>query len=160
MDNINYITYLRKMVGDSMVVLNAANVIIVNEKNEVLLQQRSDSLLWGLPGGLMELEDSIETCAIREAKEEMGVDVELTDFIGIFTNPMMRWRINDRAKVICYCFLAKIVRGTVHVGDDESVGFGYFSKDNLPTIHAVDNYDAIQAYFAGRRNVIEGRSFK
>jgi len=160
MENKNYIADLRKMVGDSMLILNAANVIIVNENNEVLLQQRSDSNLWGLPGGLMEIEDSIENCAIREAKEELGIDVELTGFVGIFTNPMMRWRVTDKAKVICYSFTAKIISGDVIVSDDESIGFGYFSKDNLPPIHAIDNYQAIEAYYQGKRNVIEGRIYQ
>lgn len=160
MEHKSYIAELRQMVGDSMVILNAANVIIVNDKNEILLQQRSDTLLWGLPGGLMEIEDSIENCAIREAKEELGIDVELTGFVGVFTNPMMRWRVSDKAKVICFSFTAKIVSGSVKVSDDESVGFGYFSQDNLPQIHAVDNMEAIQAYFAGKRNVIEGRLYE
>ena len=160
MEHKSYIAELRQMVGDSMVILNAANVIIVNDKNEILLQQRSDTLLWGLPGGLMEIEDSIENCAIREAKEELGIDVELTGFVGVFTNPMMRWRVSDKAKVICFSFTAKIVSGSVKVSDDESVGFGYFSQDNLPQIHAVDNMEAIQSYFAGKRNVIEGRLYE
>ena len=160
MEHTSYIAELRQMVGDSMLILVAANVIIVNDLNEVLLQQRSDSFLWGLPGGLMEIEDSIEECAIREAKEELGIDIELTGFVGVFTNPMMRWRVNDKAKVICFSFTAKIVSGDLKISDDESVGFGYFSKDNLPQIHAVDNSEAIQAYFTGKRNVIEGRSFK
>ncbi|PKL01543.1 MAG: hypothetical protein CVV56_00750 [Tenericutes bacterium HGW-Tenericutes-1] len=160
MEHKSYIAELRQMVGDSMVILNAANVIIVNDNNEVLLQQRSDTFLWGLPGGLMEIEDSIENCAIREAKEELGIDVELTGFVGVFTNPMMRWRVSDKAKVICFSFTAKIVSGSVKVSDDESVGFGYFSQDNLPPIHAVDNMEAILAYFAGKRNVIEGRLYE
>ena len=160
MEHKSYIAELRQMVGDSMVILNASNVIIVNDKNEILLQQRSDTLPWGLPGGLMEIEDSIENCAIREAKEELGIDVELTGFVGVFTNPMMRWRVSDKAKVICFSFTAKIVSGSVKVSDDESVGFGYFSQDNLPQIHAVDNMEAIQAYFAGKRNVIEGRLYE
>jgi len=160
MEHPSYIATIRQMVGDTMLILNAANVIIVNEKNEILLQQRSENSLWGLPGGLMEIEDSIENCAIREAKEELGIDVELTGFVGVFTNPMMRWRVNDKAKVICFSFTAKIVSGTVEVSDDESIGFGYFSKDNLPPIHAVDNMEAILAYYAGKRNIIEGRLYE
>jgi 8-oxo-dGTP pyrophosphatase MutT (NUDIX family) len=160
LENKSYIRYLREMVGDSMVILNAANTIIVNDKNEVLLQQRSEGGLWGLPGGLMELEDTIESCAIREAKEEMGIDVRLTDFVGIFVNPMMRWRKNDRAKVICYCFVAEIIGGSVAISDDESVAFGYFPKDSLPPIHAIDNLEAIHAYYANQRSIIEGKSYR
>lgn len=160
MESTSYIAFLRKKVGDEMIILNAANVVIANEKNEILLQQRSDSGLWGLPGGLMEIEDDIEGCARREAKEELGIDVELTGFLGIFTNPMMRWRVADKAKVICYSFTAKIIGGDLKISDDESMGFGYFSEANLPQIHAIDNSEAIRTYFAGKRNVIEGRLYE
>ena len=156
----SYIQYLREMVGDSMVILTAANVVIVNEKNEVLLQQRSDSGLWGLPGGLMELDDSIEQCAIREAKEELGIDVELTGFLGVFTNPMMRWRVSDKAKVICFSFTAKIIGGEPKKGDHETMGFGYFAFDQLPTIHANDNLEAIEAYYHRTYPMIEGRHYQ
>jgi ADP-ribose pyrophosphatase YjhB (NUDIX family) len=148
------------MVGDSMIILTAANVVIVNEKNEVLLQQRSDSGLWGLPGGLMELDDSIEQCAIREAKEELGIDVELTGFLGVFTNPMMRWRVSDKAKVICFSFTAKIIGGELKKGDHETNGFGYFAYDQLPTNHANDNIEAIEAYYHRTYPMIEGRHYQ
>jgi ADP-ribose pyrophosphatase YjhB (NUDIX family) len=160
MEKTSYIAFLRQNIGEDMLLLNAANVVIVNEFNEVLLQQRTGSNLWGLPGGLMELNESIAEAAIRETYEEMGVIVELTGFLGIFTNPMMRWRENDKARVLCYSFTAKIIEGTVHVHDEESVAFGYFSKDNLPPIHAIDNYQAIEAYYQGKRNVIEGRIYQ
>ena len=51
----------------------AANGILFNESDEVLLQRRSDNGRWGLPGGRMEIGESAEECAVRETWEETGI---------------------------------------------------------------------------------------
>ncbi|MBU1145432.1 MAG: NUDIX domain-containing protein [Firmicutes bacterium] len=159
MKNKNYISYLREMVGDKKIILNAACVVLPNEKNEILLQKRSDNLKWGLPGGLMELDESIEECAIREVLEETNLEVCLTKFIGIFTNPNMTWRITDKAKVICYSFQGKITGGTLRINDSESLAFEYFSLEHLPEIHSPDNLETILAYYNSESNLVEGKLY-
>lgn len=155
----NYIAYLRDMVGDKMVMLNATAVVIVNEKNQVLLQKRSDNQLWGLPGGLLELNESIVEGAIREVKEETNLDVEIEKFIGVFINPFMVWHKTDKARVHAYGFLAKVVGGNLQINDDESLELKYFSREELPQIHSVDNADIIQAYYENRFNLVEGKDY-
>ncbi len=155
----SYIVWIRGLVGDAKIILNAACVVIPNAKGEILLQQRSDSQLWGLPGGLMELGESISATAIREVKEETNLDVALTGFIGVFINPAMTWRKTDKAEVICHSFVGAIQSGDLTVNDAESLGFGWFGPDNLPPIHSSDNLATIRAFFAGKRNLVEGRSY-
>jgi len=71
--NKSYIQYIREMVGDKMIMLNATAVVIVNQENQVLLQKRSDNLMWGLPGGLLEMDESITEGAVREVKEDKNL---------------------------------------------------------------------------------------
>jgi len=153
---MSYITFLRDLVGDRKIILNATSVVIVNEKNEVLLQHRSDNHLWGLPGGLLELDESIAECAIREVKEETNLDVELSRFLGVFNNPLMRWRETDEARVIAFAFSAKVVGGSLRVNDSESLELAYFPFDQLPQIHSVDNLAAIKAYYKEPQVTVEG----
>lgn len=155
----SYIQYLRNMVGDKMVMLNATAVVIVNDKNQVLLQKRSDNRLWGLPGGLLEINESIADGAIREVKEETNLDIEIDKFIGVFINPMMVWRETDKAKVFAYGFLGRVIGGDLRINDDESLEFRYFSRENLPTIHSIDNLDIIKAYYDNRFNLLEGKKY-
>ncbi|MDX5475211.1 MAG: NUDIX domain-containing protein, partial [Bacillaceae bacterium] len=61
---MEYYKYLRQYVGKRPIILPGSVVIIINEKNEVLLQKRHDST-WGLPGGLMDLGESFEEVAKR-----------------------------------------------------------------------------------------------
>lgn len=155
----SYIKYLRDMVGNAKVILNATAVVIVNGQNEVLLQKRSDNGLWGLPGGLLEMDETIEECAIREVKEETNLEIEIERFIGVFVNPLMRWREVDEAQVFGFGFLAKVVGGSLQINDDESTELRYFSYQDLPQVHSKDNQEIIEAYYNNQFNLIEGKSY-
>ncbi|NMO50930.1 NUDIX domain-containing protein [Actinoplanes sp. TBRC 11911] len=65
----------------------SANVIVTNEDGEILLIRRSDNGNWALPGGAMDIGESLPETAVRETAEETGIDVEITALVGIFTDP-------------------------------------------------------------------------
>ncbi|MDA3932516.1 MAG: NUDIX domain-containing protein [Tenericutes bacterium] len=156
---MSYIKVIREKVGNDWIILNACAVVITNDKNQILLQKRSDNKLWGLPGGLMELEDTIESCAIREVKEETNLDVELDMFIGIFNNPFMRWREKDYARIISYAFTGKVIGSKMKINDHESLELKYFDYTNLPLIHSMDTLQIIEAYYHQEFQLIEGKRY-
>jgi ADP-ribose pyrophosphatase YjhB (NUDIX family) len=65
----------------------SVNVVVANDQGEILLIRRTDNDNWALPGGAMDLGESISEAAIREVKEETGIDIEITGLLGIYTNP-------------------------------------------------------------------------
>ena len=65
----------------------SANVVVANKDGQILLIRRSDNGNYALPGGAVELGESLTDTAVREAKEETGYDVEVTGLVGIYTNP-------------------------------------------------------------------------
>lgn len=69
-DTQNYIQWIRSKVGHEKIILIFAGGCIFNKKGEVLLQRRGDSNKWGFPGGAIELGETPQMTAIREAKKE------------------------------------------------------------------------------------------
>lgn len=65
----------------------SANVVVTNEAGQVLMIKRSDNDNWAVPGGAMELGESLVQAAVRETREETGVDCEITGLVGIYTDP-------------------------------------------------------------------------
>jgi ADP-ribose pyrophosphatase YjhB (NUDIX family) len=65
----------------------SVNVVVVNDTGEILLIRRSDNDNWALPGGAIDLGESVVQAAIRETKEETGIDCEITGLVGIYSDP-------------------------------------------------------------------------
>ncbi len=68
-------------------VVPSANVVVVNDAGEILLIRRSDNDNWAVPGGGMDLGESLVDTAVRETREETGIEVEVTGLVGIYTDP-------------------------------------------------------------------------
>jgi ADP-ribose pyrophosphatase YjhB (NUDIX family) len=65
----------------------SADVAVENDAGEILLIRRSDNDNWALPGGAMEVGESLTEAAVRETREETGIEVEITGLVGIYTDP-------------------------------------------------------------------------
>ena len=68
-------------------IVPSANVAVTNDAGEILLIRRSDNDNWAMPGGAVDLGESLEQAAVRETKEESGIDCEITGLTGIYTDP-------------------------------------------------------------------------
>lgn len=94
----------------------SAATIVLNEQGEILLI-KGPLRGWEMPGGQVEEGESLKDAAIREAKEESGIDIEVTKFCGVFQNV-------DRS--ICNTlFLGKAIGGTPTTSP-ESLEVGFF----------------------------------
>lgn len=65
----------------------STNVIIENDAGDILMIRRSDNGNWAVPGGAIDLGESLAQAAVRETKEESGIDCEVIDVVGIYTDP-------------------------------------------------------------------------
>ncbi len=68
-------------------IVPSVNVAVTNEADEILLIRRTDNDNWALPGGAVDLGESLTQAAVRETREESGVECEITGVSGIYTDP-------------------------------------------------------------------------
>ncbi|WP_419095828.1 NUDIX domain-containing protein [Halalkalibacter suaedae] len=81
---MGYIDELRKLIGNRPIISVGATILVVNAEKKILFQHRSDTLDWGLPGGSMELGETLEEVASRELKEETGLTANRFELLGVF----------------------------------------------------------------------------
>jgi ADP-ribose pyrophosphatase YjhB (NUDIX family) len=65
----------------------SVNVVVVNDAGEILMIRRSDNDNWAVPGGAIDLGESVAQAAIRETREESGIECEITGLVGIYSDP-------------------------------------------------------------------------
>lgn len=104
-----------------------AVIVAVIEDDKVLLTKREDFEVWCLPGGGVEDGESLAEAGIREAKEETGLDVELTRLVGVYSR--MGGGMHDVHAVL---YAARPVGGELRTQPHETVDVAYFPFDQLP----------------------------
>ena len=146
---MDYIHSLRPMIGSRKIILNCAGVLIEHQQ-KLLFQRRSDNGQWGLIGGLLEMNETYEEAALREVREETGLQIRLTSFLGIYHNHNMIWSNGDQAHVVSAYFTAEILQGEPRV-DEESLELRWFAPEEAPEMFAEDHRAAMAAYLSGVR---------
>jgi 8-oxo-dGTP pyrophosphatase MutT (NUDIX family) len=81
-------------------VVPAAVAVVAREDGAVLLIRRTDNGNWALPGGAIEMNESVADAAIRETFEETGIQVEVTGLLGIYSDPrhVIHFTSNDEVR--------------------------------------------------------------
>jgi len=104
-----------------------AVIVAILTDGKVLLTKREDFEVWCLPGGGVEDGESLAEAGIREAKEETGLDVELTRLVGVYSR--MGGGMHDVHAVL---YTARPIGGELKIQQGETVEVAYFPFDQLP----------------------------
>jgi len=103
-------------------IVPSVNVVVENDRGEILLIRRSDNDNWALPGGAIDLGESMTQAAVREVKEETGIDCEVTGLVGIYTDPkhIILYTSNNEARQEFSILLTARATGGVPTPSSES----------------------------------------
>jgi ADP-ribose pyrophosphatase YjhB (NUDIX family) len=117
----------------------AASAVVVDSRGRVLLHRRRDNDMWALPGGRMEIGESVAGCATREAKEETGLDVEITGIVGVYSDPKHVFAYDDGEvrQEFSICLSARIIGGRL-ITSNESYEVALVEPEALAGLPMVD----------------------
>ncbi len=109
-----YVRRLRKHVGNDVLQIASAAVVVRDPDGQVLLAKDADSGRWILLGGAIEIDESPEDAAVREAAEEAGVEIRIRRLLGVASGPECRVRYpnGDETAYVVIIFEGEIVAGT------------------------------------------------
>lgn len=113
-------------------VVPSASAIVTDEHGRILLIKRRDNTLWALPGGGHEIGETIEQTAVREVKEETGLDVEVTGLSGIYTSPhhVVAFTDGEVRQQFSLCFTTAVRGGALAI-DHESTDIAWTDPDKI-----------------------------
>jgi len=117
-------------------VVPSTTAVVIDEHDRIVLIRRRDNDLWALPGGGMELGESIVDTAVREVKEETGLDVEVTGLIGVYTDPrhVMAYTDGEVRQQFSLCFTTRLLGGDL-LADSESTDIAWTPSQDILSLN-------------------------
>ena len=144
---MGYIMDLRKELPNPhrQLIMCSAGIIIIDKKGRVLLQKRTDNNKWGLPGGSLELGESFEEAAIREAYEEVGLKVKSLSLFNVYSGKECYYKYpnGDEIYNASSIFISYDFEGEVVLDGEESADAVFFNKIDIPPLEEVNPPDRI-----------------
>jgi 8-oxo-dGTP pyrophosphatase MutT (NUDIX family) len=130
-----YIAKLREKIGTELLLLPSACVIPKDAQGRLLMAKQADSGKWATIGGTIEPGESPEQAAIREAKEEASIDVELS-LVTVLGGPdyVITYSNGDRSQYVSTVFEAQIVGGVPAPDQEETLAVGWFAPHELDVL--------------------------
>jgi 8-oxo-dGTP pyrophosphatase MutT (NUDIX family) len=112
----------------------SVSAVILDRRGRLLLQQRSDGGQWGLPGGSVEIGETLHEAVVREVREETGLTVVPGRLIGLYSNPgyqIVRYPDGNSWHYVNVCFECRVRSGTLTTCD-ETLALAWTASGRLP----------------------------
>lgn len=137
MGRIDYYDDPAAPAANSLVV---AVVVVVLDGERVLMIQRTDNGRWALPGGGQELGESVRDAAVREAREETGLDIDITGVVGIYSDPrhVIAYDDGEVRQEFALCLTGTATGGELRTSN-ESTRVEWIPLPELLTLDASDS---------------------
>ncbi|MEU0877812.1 NUDIX domain-containing protein [Lentzea sp. NPDC005914] len=98
----------------------AVSAFVQNTKGEILMIRRTDNDKYAIPGGQQEVGETLSEAAVREVEEETGLQTEVADLVGLYSNPnhVIAYDDGEIRQEFSICFRAKLIGGTVRTSSE------------------------------------------
>jgi ADP-ribose pyrophosphatase YjhB (NUDIX family) len=114
--------------------INGAGILLIDRHKKVLLQLRSDSNSWGIPGGCLNIGESLQDAAKREVYEETGLIVDDLQLFNVYSGDKQHWIYPDGNEVyiVNTVFISNSFHGIMKADEIESKEVRFFDINNMP----------------------------
>jgi 8-oxo-dGTP pyrophosphatase MutT (NUDIX family) len=131
-----YVRQLRGAIGNRLLLMPSVSVLVLDDRERLLLVRHADSGLWGLVGGAIEVDERPDEAAVRETQEETGLDVELTHLVTALAGPGFRvtYQNGDETAYVTIVYEARVTGGVLRADGEEVLELGWFARSRLATI--------------------------
>ena len=131
----DYIKNIRAKIGKDLLLLPGVTAIVINKRAEILLQRRRDTNTWAPPSGGVEPGETVAECAIREVREEAGIEIVPEAIIAVLSGEAynVTYPNGDQLATVTTVFRCRpLDDASPRVNDDESQDIRYFKCAALP----------------------------
>jgi 8-oxo-dGTP pyrophosphatase MutT (NUDIX family) len=145
----DYVLRLREKVGHDLIVMPSVTVLLFDDDNRVLLVRHSDRGVWVAPGGMVEPDEDPYVTALREMREETGLDVDIVSILGVFGGPEFRvtYQNGDRVGYVMTVYEARLRDGEAIPDGVETSDIGFFSKQDIARLETAEWLPVVLAGF-------------
>lgn len=131
---MNYCEDIREMIGNSPLIVVRPSVGIVNNKGEILLYRYSGGT-WGIPGGILQLNESVEECIKRNVKVDLGLILNSLQLFGVYSGQELNSKPEDgedEYHTVAIGYLCTDYEGEISPDKNQAIEAEYFKLDQLP----------------------------
>lgn len=127
-----YLAGLRRHVGTDLLLMAGVAGLVLDDSGRLLLQRRSDTGQWALPGGALDPGEAPAQAVVREVHEETGLLVRPRRLVGVMGPHRIVYPHGDQLEVTASVFVCAMVAGTLRPLDGESTELAFHALDEVP----------------------------
>ena len=141
MPKVTTIHHGERVAKEGKIRLGCSAIIFNETKQKALLTQRADNKQWCLPSGGVDPGETVEETCVREVYEETGLNVRVTRFVGVYSDPhrMVEYPDGNKVHVVALSFEAEIIGGELGLSD-ETTDFDYFTPEEMEKLDMLLNH--------------------
>lgn len=130
---MDYILQLRQYIGHRPILLVGAAVLLLDDRDRLLMMKRSDNLCWGIPGGATEPGEKLEIAAQRETLEETNLEIVDLSLFGAFSGPELYYKYpnGDEVYNITIVYWSRAWCGELMLNDEHNE-WKWFAAGDIP----------------------------
>ena len=117
-------------------IVPSVTVAVRDRAGRILLIHKIDNDYWALPGGAVDLGESVLEAAVREVAEETGVMIELTGLVGVYSDPghVMAYDDGEVRQQFSICFMARLISGNARPDESETKAVRWLDPSDVPAM--------------------------